>query len=49
MILAKDKGNSPTPPIPNHCTFLASNNPRLNAVSFSPTFGVGSLSISHRR
>jgi len=29
--------------------FLASNSPRLNAVSFSPTVGVGSLRISHRR
>ena len=32
-----------------HYTFLASNNPKLSAVSFSPTTGVGSLSASHRR
>ena len=32
-----------------HYTFLASNSPRLNAVSFSPIFGVGSFSISHLR
>jgi len=46
-----DKGKiSPTPsPSPVYCALLASNNARLNAVSFSPTFGVGSLSVSHLR
>lgn len=33
----------------DHCVLMASNKPRLKLVSFSPTLGVGSLRISHRR